>query len=128
MKKTLTTLLLIAFLSAKSQTRIGSTEYEIRSEFYEKTFQTFYTKSGNKVIYWRDYDKEVSYGFDNSGYCTLSMIQPLKQGLLNYYVEKFNKDYVIVDETHWKWYNNSSIINISLFQEGSYSYFIFTLK
>ena len=127
MKKTLTALLLIAFLSAKSQTRIGYTESQIRSEFYEKTFQTLYTQNGNKVIYWRDYDKEVSYGFDNSGLCTVSMIQPFKQGLLNYYVEKFNKDYVIVDETHWKWYNNSSIVYIRLSQEGSYSFFIFTL-
>lgn len=128
MKKPLTALLLIAFLSVKSQTRIGYTETEIRKEFYEKTFQSFYTKDGIKVIYWRNNDVEVSYGFDkNTGICNLSMIQPLTQGILNYYVERFNKEYVIVDETHWKWYSNTSIVNISLVQQGSYSYFLFVL-
>jgi hypothetical protein len=126
MKKTLTALLLIASLSAKSQTRLGSTESEIKSEFNDKTFLTYYTKSGNRVIYYRDADKEVGYLFEKTkSYCTLCTIQPLKQGMLNYYAEKFNKDYVIVDETHWKWYNNSSVVNISLIQEGSYSYFLF---
>lgn len=127
MKKLLTTTLLLLSLCVKSQTRIGFTEAEIRAEFYERTFKTYYTKTGMKFIYYTSNEMEVGYAFNKDGKCNLCTIQPLTQSVLNYYAERFNKDYVIINEKHWKWYNNNNIVDIMLLQEGSYSYFLFTL-
>ena len=107
-----------------AQSRIGYTESQIRSEFSSKTF-TSSTVIDHKVINWQDEDMSVDYFFDDSGICKLCFVTPARQSYLNYMVEKFNKNYVIISDKKWKMYNNNGIIDIELcFSDGGGYYFV----
>lgn len=130
MKKLLLIILfsLSVFISS-SQSRLGYTESQIRQDFSNKKFQTSYTESGTKYIYFDDGEIVGMYFFDENGYCNLCSAFPLSTGVLNYMVERFNKEYVIVDDTKWKYYTGGNvIIYIQLVEVSGKMTFIFMSK
>lgn len=128
MKHFLTTMTLLLLVNvAFSQARLGSTASEIKNEFWESTYnlKSGYTDDG---IYYVSIETErasVMYWFNTEKVCTLCMIIPDNQGALNFYVELYNKQYVIVSSTEWKMYSADGIAKISLIypEDGGY-YFL----
>ena len=102
-------------LKVNAQTRIGFSESDIRyKEFPDKEFKSGTLKEGEKYISWSTEKIICTYVFDSTNICSWCAIQPKNQGSLNYYVEEFNRIYVIIDDTHWKWYSDKGIIKITL--------------
>ena len=57
----------------------------------------------------------------------MTAVIPDNQGALNFYVELYNKQYVIVSPTKWKMYSKGGIANIQLIYPDSDGYcFIWT--
>ncbi len=128
MKKIITS---IAFalitLCAFSQSRLGSSASEIKSEFWESSYNlsSGYSKNGTYYISIQTERATANYLFDDEGICNICMIIPDNQGALNFYVELYNTKYVIVSSTKWKMYSNNGIANIELIypEDGGY-YFV----
>ena len=102
-------------VNLKAQSRIGYSESDIRhKEFPEKEFISGTFNNGEKWISWNAETVICTYVFDSTNICSWCAIQPKNQGALNYYVEQYNKNYVIIYDTHWKWYSDKGIIKITL--------------
>lgn len=113
-------LLQILCSNAIAQARLGSTESQIRKDFSDRYFERGTANDGTKYIYWSDESMIVAYYLDSKNVCQSCAIFPKKQGTLNYLVEKYNKNYVIVSETQWKMYSDNGIMNIELvFDNGN---------
>lgn len=108
-----------------SQSRLGYTESQIRSEFSEQVFSTSYTEKGTKYIHFTNERLLAMYFFNEENICFLCSATPLNGGVLNYMVENFNKKYVIISDTSWKYYTeNGLIIYIDLVEtNGTMSFF-----
>ena len=128
-KLILTVALFCATISVKSQSRLGFTSSEIFSDVGAKYSITVdYTKDdGDKILNCEMGQIHISYCFfDKSNICNAVAITPNTQGALNYFVEQYNKNYVIISPTEWRMYgNDGSISAISLIDsEESRSYFL----
>jgi hypothetical protein len=128
MRKVFITFLLTIFsVVTFAQARLGSTATDIRAEFWESHYKL---KSGynDDKIYYITIETEkanVVYYFNTDKVCTMVQIIPDNQGALNYYVELYNKQYVIVSSKKWKMYANEGIANIDLiYPEGGGYYFL----
>lgn len=109
-----------------SQSRLGFTEDSIRKEYYLKDFTVVVaTDSSRRFIAWQDDDIISYYYFDKEGLCDLCYVQMKNNGVLNGYVERFNKQYVIVSNTEWKLYSDNGIIICKLLKLGGKMYFEF---
>jgi hypothetical protein len=120
-----TTALTIFCLTAFGQSRLGSSADDIKTEFYETNFNL---KSGfdENNYYYITISIEraiVTYYFNTDKICTLTVIIPDNQGALNFYVEQYNKKYVIVSTTEWKMYSKGGISNIQLIYPDSGGYY-----
>ena len=49
--------------------------------------------------------------FDEENICALTVIAPNDQGDLNYFVELYNSQYVIINPKQWKMYSENGTIN-----------------
>jgi len=131
MKKLLLTIFFaLIFVVAFSQARLGYSASDIRTEFQESRYKlkSSYTDTGIYYITIRIENASVVYYFNSDRICTLTCIIPDNQGALNFYVELYNKMYVIVSSTNWKMYSANGISNITLVypEEGGY-YFTWTI-
>ncbi|KAB2908124.1 MAG: hypothetical protein LC102_06490 [Ignavibacteriales bacterium] len=105
-----------------AQARIGSTSYDIISEFRSEgiTWQT--ANDGEKYLACNLTRAFVCYFFDDDDRCSLTLVFPKRQGDLNFYCQKYNDEAVIISDTKWKLYLKEGILNIELIytDEGSY--------
>ena len=128
MKRTLLTILFaITSIISYGQARIGSTAAAIKSEFSESSnkLQSGYDSDGDYYITIETERATVTYYFNIDKVCTTTIIFPDNQGQLNFYVELYNKQYVIVSSTEWKMYSNNGIASIKLvFPEGGGYFFV----
>jgi hypothetical protein len=121
--------LLLAPLFASSQSRIGYTEQQIRQDFSTETFKQAYTEERVKYIYFDDGRILSMYFFNEDGICVICSATPLNEGTLNYLVETYNKQYVIIDDKNWKSYTkNGGIIYISLVEINGVLTFVYSAK
>ncbi|SFV34311.1 hypothetical protein [Thermoflavifilum thermophilum] len=133
MKKALLTILFgIASLVIFGQARIGYTATQIKNEFWESEYNLHsgYDEDGNYYISITTERADVFYLFNSDKVCYSTGIFPHTQGDLNFYVELFNKMYVIVSPTKWKWYSNKGIVNINLIypEDGGNCFFLFSIE
>jgi hypothetical protein len=130
MKRTLLTILFaITSVIVFGQARLGSTASEIRSEFWESSYnlKSGYDDDGDYYITITTERATVTYYFKSDKVCYLTAIIPDNQGALNFYVELYNKQYVVVSATQWKMYSNNGIANINLiYPEGGGYYFLWS--
>jgi len=126
MRKVLTVfaLIIIGFISF-GQSRLGSSANEIKSEFYGSKYnlKEAYDKDRDYYIKIDDTRATVLYYFSSNRICNATVIAPDNQGALNYYVERYNKLYVILSSTTWKMYSNGGVSNIELVYPDSGGYF-----
>lgn len=111
-----------------AQSRLGYTEYDIRNvEFPNEKFTTRFTDDKIKYIVWENERVVNYYYFDSKGLCNNCFTMPKSVGVLNYYVEKYNNEYVIVSDKEWKYYtNNGLVLHIKLLYLEGNSYFNYT--
>lgn len=111
--------------NTKAQARIGSTSSVIQDEFTELGYQPKYQyteKTGGYIIIYIE-KAAVYYYLDAAKICTTTVVVPTNQGTLNYYVELYNKQYVIVSNTEWKMYSKNGICSVKLIYLSDGSYF-----
>jgi hypothetical protein len=128
-KLIITTICTIIATIAVAQSRLGSTQDQIRSEFWEKRheMQSGYDKDGNAYTSIRTRNSTVFYYFNTAGDCTATFIIPDNQGALNFYVELYNSRYVIVSNRHWKMYSSSGIAEVKLiYLDNGHYYFMWS--
>ncbi|MBN2664076.1 MAG: hypothetical protein JXR68_10540 [Bacteroidales bacterium] len=115
----------LLFYSGFSQSRIGWTELQIKTEFYSWSFDTDYLNDGTKYIVTDDENNAtIAYFFNEQGLCYLTMVMPSNQVAVNYYVQTYNNQYVIVSDTEWKAYLANGVLVIKLFFGDDGPYFI----
>jgi len=56
----------------------------------------------------------MAFYFNRSGFCESCALVPKDIITVNNLVEKYNKEYVAVSNTEWKFYGNQGIIKINL--------------
>ena len=117
-------MLLLASTTLLSQVRLGSSRSDIYKEFqeYSPEFGTF--DDGTPHLSFTTSRAYVRHSFNSSGYCTSAMVVPLNQGALNFYVETYNKQYVIVSQTEWRMYSSSGISTIKLVSHNDMAFFV----
>lgn len=124
-------LLILGFLASTfisfSQSRLGYTEAEIKSDLYLWTFQSAYTNDDSTYyIYSETPDNYVvAYYFNSSGICNFCKLYTSDNATLNTFVQKYNNQYVIISDTKWKMYNSNGVMNIELIFKDGFSYFIY---
>lgn len=122
-------LILLFTSSLYSQSRLGSSRSEIYSEFQSLSPEFGATEDGTptmSVMFGRSYTR---YFFDDNNICNFVAIVPNRQGDLNYYVELYNKQYVVVSATAWKMYSkDGNIATIELVTQNGVSMFVWTFE
>ena len=126
MRRTLLTILFaITSIIAFGQARLGTSATEIRSEFSESSYnlKSGYDDDGDYYITVETERATVIYYFNSDKICYLTLIAPDDQGALNFYVELYNKQYVIVSAKEWKMYSENGIAKIELVYPESGGFF-----
>ncbi len=124
-------LLTIAFLfvafSMFSQAKLGYTEQQIKNFSPNNEFTNGYANDGSPYIFTSFDGMLVAYYFDDYGYSETVQIIVYKQGTLNYLVEKYNNQYVIISTTEWRMYSDGGVMQIKLvFNDNDTQSFWFT--
>lgn len=131
MKKLILTVLLIITMSTMfSQSRILSTYEVVLKEFPRDEYGTTteMNDDGERSMVVKLDFANVLHLFTVKGYCYATLIKPKDMKTLNWYVEKYNKEYVRVSDTEWKAYFETGIAKIELiFEDNNLYYFKWTL-
>ena len=110
-----------------SQARLGYTYDEVRKEFWlDHEYSVGYDANLGKYIDVEFGLSDVRYYFDEDNICYCMASVPKTKADLHYLIELYNNTYVIVDDTHWKWYSNgvTSKIDLVVAKDGTY-FFLF---
>lgn len=108
-----------------SQVRLGYKSEEIKYEFWQDEYNLTEGYTDDDIYYIR-IRVDRAYVFNYFNYdevCFLSIVIPDDQGALNYYVEHYNSQYVIVSSTEWKMYSKNGIAKIKLIYDGEGGYY-----
>jgi hypothetical protein len=124
MKKLVFAALMFCGTLSYSQARLGSSWFDIYSEFKEYSPETRTTDDGEllMVVSWdkiRNY-----YYFTDKRQCYRTVIYPTTDGALNGLVEIYNKRYVVVSNTEWKMYSCGLISSIKLINHDGVTFFL----
>lgn len=114
MKRYLILLVLLAMAtSVFSQARLGRSIFEVKAEYTE--YSVTEQKLGDSDMLLIDLPKAyVKHVFDDQGDCILSLIIPKDSPAVQFYVERYNKELVIISPTEWRFYVGDSIAQIKL--------------
>lgn len=117
--KRLLVLFFILFRScspAFSQAMIGYNMSEVKGNYPNEKWEFgFWDKEERlQTMSFEDENVIVIYYFNKSFVCFTTTIVPKTQGILQGWIENYNKKYVIVNDTNWKFYTPSGILNCSL--------------
>ena len=123
-------LVVLSSSSASSQALFGYTPSEIKSKHPDLEFS--YDRWGNNnsklLMKWVGEDMTVIYFFDKENLSQSTAIAPHGQGILQAMIERYNNRYVIVDDTHWKFYSEGVVYLVTLdtLEDGTY-FFMWTM-
>jgi hypothetical protein len=122
MKKLIFSLLLaVLTITTFAQCRIGDTYSEIFSEFSSRDPGVNFSDNGQLYLSVELRIGTVLYYFNSNKICTETVIFPNDDAGVNFYVEQFNKKYVIMSPSSWRMYSNGSYADITLvFYENRY--------
>lgn len=124
MKKLILFLLITMSVSLSAQTgvRLGFTLPELKAEFGYSDWVNGVTEEG--IVWWSRYVKGTCYMyFFNANQVTyMCVLDPEDMLKAQGWIEFLNKNYVIIDEYHWKQYKEGYIINAELVWLDKYVY------
>jgi hypothetical protein len=129
MKKLILILAILISFVSNSQSRIGFTYNEIKNEFSEQyTFTTGYRDELGKFLEIQIPGGLVTYYFTENNVCYFVTLLPETKGDLHFFIEEYNKKYVILSRTSWLIYTDGYQIKITLeyLKDGMY-YFCYSL-
>jgi hypothetical protein len=131
MKKPILLLITIfgIFTNLAAQARLGSTSSAIQTEFSASEYKLESGITDDSVLYIAIEmpRSTVIYYFNKTLICFMTLIFPDDQGALNYYVEQYNKSYVIISAKQWRAYLEEGIADIDLiYAEDGVYYFVWT--
>lgn len=118
----------ILFFSAvllSAQCRIGSTYADIYSEFETNEPSVHFTDKGQLYLSVQVETGNVLFYFDTDKNCTETVIFPNDDDTVNFYVENFNKHYVIISPTSWRMYSHGAYADITLIYYQNRNFIIF---
>lgn len=114
MKRIVSVLVFVLLFSqtSRSQALIGFNMSDVRKEYPSVNWE--YGKWGESNEYqtmsFEDNSIATIYYFNEKGICFSTAIIPKSQGILQAMIERYNSRYVIVDDTHWKFYTNGGVL------------------
>lgn len=115
MKKLVIMLVLLSIVApAFSQARLGRNFYEVYQEYAENYSVTKDKFEGNNVLTIEMNRAFIKHLFDSNNNCILSMIVPKNTIDVQYYVERYNKELVIMSPIEWRFYVGNAIAKVSL--------------
>lgn len=115
MKKLVIMLVLLSIVApAFSQARLGRNFYEVYQEYAENYSVTKDKFEGNNVLTIEMNNAFIKHLFDSNNNCILSMIVPKNTIDVQYYVERYNKELVIMSPIEWRFYVGNAIAKVSL--------------
>ena len=128
MKILLFIIALFIAVSADAQSRIGYTLSDIRTEYAKSNYKMKLTANANGSSTFEVHMEKciVLYILDKDNLCYSSAIFPSNQGVLNWFVEEYNKKYVIMSSTSWKMYSEGGISYIKLIINDDSYFFVWT--
>jgi len=109
-------LLILTINCTYSQARIGNSIKDIKDEFKDPVYKltSGINNYGIDYISVETERASIVYYFNDENICYITIIVPDNQGAINYYVELYNNQYVIVSSTEWKMYSKKGIAKIKL--------------
>lgn len=115
MKKLVIMLVLLSIVApAFSQARLGRNFYKVYQEYEENYSVTKDKFEGNNVLTIEMNNAFIKHLFDSNNNCILSMIVPKNTIDVQYYVERYNKELVIMSPIEWRFYVGNAIAKVSL--------------
>lgn len=115
MAKFLVILCLLYATIAFSQVRLNFTKSEIVSEFSEDKFKLKEFKyEGLDAVTIFTERVNLLYLFNKNKICKASVLIPHTKQDLKYFIELYNREYVIISDTEWKMYSNNNVSTIEL--------------
>ena len=117
--------LLLTVVFANAQCRVGSAYSDIYSEFENREPSVHFTDEGQLYLSTKLAIGNVLFYFDSDKICSETVIFPKDDDAVNFYVESFNKHYVIMSPTTWRMYSNGAYADITLvyFKERNFIVF-----
>ena len=124
-------IVLVSFISISfGQARIWSTTDDIITEFADKNLLIKdKDKTGNEFIqvYFSDY-AQVLYYLNEDDICYQCLIIPDDEDDLHAIIEKYNKKYIIISDTQWKFYSGIEVAYVKLLEtDNGIAYFFWYL-
>ena len=103
----------------------GYNPSEIREKYPNADWH--YDKYGDAkdllVMYYDNESMRVMYFFNYNNVSTGTAIVPKNKGTLQWLIETYNNRYVILDNTHWKYYDDGSVYKCTLDQTSDGRYY-----
>ena len=125
MKKATLIISMLISIFSYSQVRLGSTASEIRQEFPPSVYPTTsgWDNDGDYYLRISFAKSTTTYYFNEDGRCYLVHLWPNTQTDLNWYVQLYNQEYVIISDTEWKMYGPNGICSVRLIYPPNGGYF-----
>lgn len=124
MKKLILLLLALLPYVSNAQSLFGYSPAEIKAKW--PTEQFTYDKWGeNKDLIMMSFIKDnmgIAYFFNKDNESVVTSVSPLTQGQLQTLVELYNKRYVIINTTTWRFYDSGSVYLCKLTQTDNGKY------
>jgi hypothetical protein len=111
--------------TGNAQSRLGHSKSQILEEFAQFNPVFEIKENGDSVIHFT-MDRAVVFQYINGeGFCNMSIIVPRDRDNLNYYVQKYNEQYVVLNDRNWKMYSeNGTIAAIELVHHEGLAFFV----
>ncbi|OYT15492.1 MAG: hypothetical protein B7C24_12790 [Bacteroidetes bacterium 4572_77] len=101
-------------MASLAQVRLNTSSQEILQEF-EKEGIIQDTNTSGAVYLMLDADYwTVYYTINEASICTQCFIVPADNEVINYFVEKYNKNYVVIGIKEWRSYYGADVASIVL--------------
>ncbi len=112
-----------------SQALIGYTPSQVREKFPDKDWEYYKWGDDDKLLVMTFSTEEliVNYFFNEDNLSLFCTIKPLKQGGLQFLVEKYNNRYVVINSNTWRFYADGTVFicKLKTLDDGSF-YFQWT--
>ncbi|NLR58158.1 hypothetical protein HGH93_08620 [Chitinophaga polysaccharea] len=131
MKILLIILFCLSTHSCFSQFYLGYTENEVRDQIeasspHKQIKKNFILQGGFSLIWEESNWTSVVY-FNNKNISDLYVLIPNDANVLNYLIERFNKDFYIVSDTYWRRYSNGKVYKIELVYSKTARQYVFSI-
>ena len=128
MRTLLTSICLMACLSSSAQALLGYSYMDISETLDDRDVKIGNTEDDNTLyMSYSSTNNQHVYYFDKDKVCYMYVMSPLTQVSLNAGVEFYNKNYVIMSDTHWMMYTSGGTCDIHLIRDGKLTYFLWKI-